>query len=138
MANTRTRKIASKPTAAKAPKVDPAQKAPTKRQMATAEPRPVHEGSASATYRTGRTLKPLRTDYRCGQMSEKDNEFLRDVVKLGGTSGKFERRNIDAGRLGRLYTLGFVTYEDTGSADTKQIITVTDKAAAYLKPVKAA
>lgn len=137
---TRTIRTGSKP-APKAPETSAAPKMEepkTKREMANPEPRAVHTGHAPSTFRLGKKLTPLRVDYRCGQMSEKDNEFLKDVINLADKSGKFERRNIDAGRLGRLFTLGFVTYEDTGVVDSKQIISITDKAKDFLKPVKAA
>lgn len=138
-----TPKIRNIRTSAKktnAPKVEETQIAPaaTKREMANPEPRPTHQGTASSTYRVGKKLTPLRTDYRCGQMSEKDNEFLREAIALGGKSGIFPRRNIDAGRLGRLYTLGFVTYEDIGVVTADQPIKITPKAKEYTKPVKAA
>lgn len=130
-------KAAAKATA---PKAAPSQKvdAPTKREMATAEVRLAHQGTAASTYRIGKNLTPLRTDYRAGQMSEKDNDFLKDVAVLAGKDGKFERRNLDAGRLGRLFTLGFVTYDETGVADPKQTIKVTQKLSEFLRPVKAA
>lgn len=128
------RTTAKKPAAA--PKVEET-KTQTKAEMAK-EPRPVHTGAASSTYRVGKKLTPLRTDYRAGDMSQKDNEFLREVIGLAGKNGKFERRNIDAGRLGRLYTQGFVTYEETGVPDPAQMISITQKAKDFTKPVKAA
>ena len=67
-----------------------------------------------------------------------DNEFLRDVITLAGSEGHFQRRNIDAGRLGRLYTQGFVRYDEIGVVDPAQVIHVTEKAREFVKPVRAA
>lgn len=125
---------AAKPAAA-APKVE--DQPQTKAQMAK-EPRPMHTGTAVSTYRTGKKLTPLRTDYRAGDMSQKDSDFLREVVSFADKNGTFERLNIDAGRLGRLFTQGFVTYDDIGIADPKQVITITQKARDFVKPVRAA
>lgn len=123
---------AVKPAAA--PKVEETQ---TKATMAK-EPRPTHTGTVASTYRIGKKLTPLRTDYRAGDMTQKDNEFLREVIALAGKMGTFERRNIDAGRLGRLFTQGFVTYDEIGVVDPAQPISITDKAKEFVKPVKAA
>lgn len=120
-------------SAAAAPKVEDQ----TKATMAK-EPRPIHTGTVASTYRIGKKLTPLRTDYRAGDMTQKDNEFLREVIVLAGESGKFERRNIDAGRLGRLFTQGFVTYDEIGVVDPSQQISITQKAKDFVKPVKAA
>lgn len=112
--------------------------AKTKASMAK-EPRPTYAGTASSTYRVGKKLTPLRTDYRAGDMSQKDNEFLHDVLNtVADSGGEFQRRNIDAGRLGRLYTLGFVTYDEIGVVDPMQVIRVTEKAREFMKPVRAA
>jgi len=121
--------------AAPAPKMEEAK---TKAAMAK-EPRLAYSGIASSTYRVGKKLTPLRTNYRAGDMSQKDNEFLREVLDtVADKDGEFQRRNIDAGRLGRLYTLGFVTYDEIGVVDPKQTIRVTDKAREFVKPVRAA
>lgn len=110
----------------------------TKKEMAEAEPRPVHNGVTPATYRVSKKLTPLRKDYKAGTMNDKDVSFVREVVALGGTSGKFERRNLDAGRVGRLFTFGMVDFEETGVSDPAQIITVLPKAKTYLKAPTAA
>lgn len=110
---------------------------PSKTEMAK-EPRLVHTGTASSTYRLGKKLTPLRQDYRAGDMTAKDNEALRDLMKLADKDGAFTRRNLDAGRLGRLFTQGFIHYEEIGVVDPEQVITITDKAKAFVKPVKAA
>ena len=134
---TRTVRTPSTPKAVKpaaAPKVEETQ---TKATMAK-EPRPTHTGTVASTYRIGKKLTPLRTDYRAGDMTAKDNEFLRDVITLAGSEGHFQRRNIDAGRLGRLYTQGFVRYDEIGVVDPAQVIHVTEKAREFVKPVRAA
>ena len=135
---TRTIRTPANPKVAKvtapAPKVEETK---TKATMAK-EPRPTHVGTTASTFRIGKKLTPLRIDYRAGDMTQKDNEFLREVITLAGKTGSFERRNIDAGRLGRLFTQGFVTYDEIGVVDPAQKISVTAKAKDFTKPVKAA
>lgn len=110
----------------------------TAKQMAT--PKPVlemHNGKTPSSFRTGKKLTPLRHDYRVGQMSQYDEGFLRDCLSIAGPNGKFPRLNADAGRLGRLYTLEFVKYDETGVASRDQIITLTSKAHNFVKAVTA-
>ena len=135
MANIKTKPAPAKKTTAAAtePKL-----APTKKEMAEATPRPVHSGLTTATYRVGKKLTPLRKDYKAGTINNTDVSFIREVVQLGGNSGKFERRNLDAGRVGRLYTFGMVDFDETGVSDPEQIITVLPKARTYLKAAPAA
>jgi hypothetical protein len=110
----------------------------SKKELAEVEPRRLHTGATPSSFRVGKSLTPLRHDYRCGQMTQKDHGFLKDCIAFADPKGQFPRLNADAGRVGRLYTQQFVTYEETGVYDEDQIITLTDKAREYTKPVKAA
>lgn len=127
---TATKKVRAKPAAT-------AQVEKPVKEMTKAEPLPVHEGKTPSSFRVGKKLTPLRHDYRCGQMSALDDGFLRDCVGFANAQGEFPRLNADAGRLGRLYTLKFVTYDETGVADRNQIIALTAKARDYVKAVTA-
>ena len=127
---TATKKVRAKPTPA-------AQVEKPVKEMTKAEPLPTHSGATPSSFRVGKKLTPLRHDYRCGQMSALDDGFLRDCLGFANDNGQFPRLNADAGRLGRLYTLKFVTYDETGVADRNQIITLTAKAFDYRKAVSA-
>lgn len=121
----------------KAPKVETVTEE-AKKEMAQAEVREMHSGLTPSSFRVGKSLTPLRKDYRAGQMSEKDHGFLKDCISFADSKGQFKRLNADAGRIGRLYTLQFVDFEETGVYDANQIVTLTAKAREFVKPVKAA
>jgi len=110
----------------------------TKKELAEVEPRRLHVGNTPSSFRVGKSLTPLRHDYRCGQMTQKDHSFLKDCIDFADASGKFPRLNADAGRLGRLYTQQFVSYDEIGVYDEDQTISLTDKAREFTRPVKAA
>jgi hypothetical protein len=115
-----------------APKIESVEKK-SQKELAQAEPLPMHFGKTPSSFRVGKKLTPLRHDYRLGQMSALDDSFLRDCVGFADSEGRFPRLNADAGRLGRLYALKFVTYDEIGVADRNQIVTLTAKAFDYVK-----
>jgi hypothetical protein len=110
----------------------------SKKELAEVEPRRLHSGNTPSSFRVGKSLTPLRHDYRCGQMTQKDHSFLKDCIDFASPEGTFPRLNADAGRLGRLYTQQFVTYDEIGVYDEDQTIALTDKAREFTRPIKAA
>jgi hypothetical protein len=132
------RSKAPEAVAPEADAVEVAAPAPTKKEMAQAETRRMHAGVTPSSFRIGKTLTPLRHDYRAGQMTSKDHGFLHDCINFAAPDGTFPRLNAVAGRLGRLYTMQFVTFAETGVYDENQTIALTDKAREYVKPVRAA
>jgi hypothetical protein len=99
----------------------------TMKEMAQAEVREMHSGKTPSSFRIGKSLTPLRKDYRAGQMTDKDHGFLKDCQQFADAEGKFKRLNADAGRIGRLYTLKFVEFDETGVYDQNQIVRLTAK-----------
>lgn len=130
-AQLKTPAVKNKPAA----KVEEATQTP--KEMAQPEKLEVHTGKTPSSFRVGKKLTPLRHDYRCGAMSVLDAGFLRDCISIADKDGKFKRLNADAGRLGRLYRLEFVTYDEIGVSDREQIIALTTKAFDYVKAVTA-
>jgi hypothetical protein len=106
------------------------------KEMAQVEEREVHKGKTPSSFRIGKSLTPLRKDYRAGQMTAKDHGFLKDCQEFAGAAGKFKRLNADAGRIGRLFTLKFVEFEETGVYDQNQIVALTAKGKAFGKLTK--
>jgi len=108
----------------------------TMKEMAQVEEREVHKGKTPSSFRIGKSLTPLRKDYRAGQMTDKDHGFLKDCQDFADAEGKFKRLNADAGRIGRLYTLKFVEFDETGVYDQSQIVTLTAKGKMFGKLAK--
>jgi hypothetical protein len=98
----------------------------------------VWNGDTEATYRRGAKLTPLRHDYKASVINDKDVSLVRELASFADEEHKVSRRNLDAGRLGRLFVFGFVDFEETGIADYEQSITITEKGLAFVRPTRAA
>jgi hypothetical protein len=80
-----------------------------------------------------KSLSPLRHDYPAKKMTLEDHNYLFLCYERAYRDWKFVRLYSSAQRLGRLYTLGFITYDVIGVGNPYQPLRLTRKGIEYVR-----